>query len=85
MVLDASLDIMNIRTWLLFQLWVVELILGKLGLTHMPPIKPKQMGQTKGSVLQFPKGGGQAQHHSPQPGAFSPLPSPSTSISTYFE
>ena len=51
-------DIMNIITWLLFQLWVVELILGELDFIHMPPIKPKQIGQSKGSVMQFPKGGG---------------------------
>ena len=57
-VSDPSLDIMNIRTWLLFQLWVVELILGELAFIHMPPIKPKQIGQSKGSVMQFPKGGG---------------------------
>ena len=57
-VSDPSLDNMNIRTWLLFQLWVVELILGELGFTHMPPMKPKQIGQSKGSVMQFPKGGG---------------------------
>ena len=57
-VSDPSLDNMNIRTWLLFQLWVVELILGELGFTHMPPIKPKHIGQSKGSVMQLPKGGG---------------------------
>ena len=57
-VSDPSLDIMNIITWLLFQLWVVELILKELAFIHMPPIKPKQIGQSKGSVMQFPKGGG---------------------------
>ena len=67
-MLNPSLDIIIIRMWLLFQLWIVEL--GGWKYTHMPPMKPAQTGQS-GSLVQV-----QAQHHSPQPAAFNPLPSP---------
>ena len=78
-MLYPSLDIIEIRAWPLFQLWVVELVLACS--THMPPIMkiPKQFGHS-GSLVQF-----QSQHHSLQPAPFGPLPSPSTSISRYLE
>ena len=76
-VLHPSLDIIQIRTWPLFQLWVVELSLACS--MHMPPMKPKQNGHS-GSLVQVPH-----QHNSLQPAAFSPLPSPWTSISRYLE
>ena len=70
-VLDPSLDIIKIRKWLLLQLWIVELIeTPGWNSMHMPPMKPKQSGQS-GSLVQF-----QIQHQSPQPAAFSPLPFP---------
>ena len=77
MVLDPSLDVIEIRTWPLFQLWVVELIAACS--MHMPAIMPKQNGHS-GSLVQVPH-----QHNSLQPAAFSPLPSSWTSISRYLE
>ena len=70
-MLDTSLDIIKIRTWLFFQLWIVELIeTPGWNSMHMPTMIPQQTGQS-GSLVQV-----QAQHHSPQPAAFNPLPSP---------
>ena len=79
-VVDPSLYIILIRTWLLFQLWVVEMFLAELTYMHTPPkIESVQTGQA-GSLVQF-----QAQQNSLQPAALSPLSLPWTSISTYLK